>query len=206
MSFKKRTWIFIFGWMGFVWVFFEASSWALSRAELRESIESTISMRHPQETGEWWQSLGPSAPEVMIEMIQSETRVYRKIRLLDGLAWFDDPKVVEFLKHFADAHPDTILAQSALSSLARSQGEKERKFLEKGLNSADPGTRAHTVHLLEQMKAFQMNRKSQNSLGAKQELNSQDINPKHIKNQEFRNSRDPKLVPGRIQRPSSRFF
>lgn len=192
-----------------LWMALEGQLWAFNESEVRRSIEATIDMRHPSETADWWRSLGPHAPRIIMEMVQAEKRTYQKIRLIDGLAWFDDPQVVEFLKQVVDTHPDTALAYSALRSLAISQGEKQRAFLEKGLQSQDPQTRAQSVRLLARIngKRPEISPYSlRQELTQSQEPRSPKIEDPSRRDLQSEDHSKVQAVPGRIQKRRDRMF
>ena len=73
-------------------------TFALTDDEIQKSIQSILNVRHPQDDRHTWEALGATAPKVIISMFQSSRSVYDKIRLINGLAWFDDASAIAFLK------------------------------------------------------------------------------------------------------------
>ena len=133
----------VIGVFGFNW---ESRAW--SEGEIRTAIEATLKIRHPDETGDWWRSLGVNTPAIIISMFKEDNNIYRQIRLVDALAWFDNPTTVEFLKEQATHHDNNIVRRAANRSIGISQGVKEKAFLKRGLESSDPRTRLATAKLL----------------------------------------------------------
>jgi hypothetical protein len=131
---------------------FSQESRAWSDDEIRSTIEESLKMRHPEETPDWWRSLGRNAPKIMISIFRGDSNTYHQIRLVDALAWFDDVETVEFLKDQAANHRNTIVKRSAIRSVGLSQGIKEKKFLRRALESSDPHTRLATANLLNELK------------------------------------------------------
>jgi hypothetical protein len=127
---------------------FSQQSFALSDEEIQKSIQSILNVRHPQDSRQTWQSLGASAPRVIISLYQSSHSIYDKIRLIDGLAWFDDAATIEFLKKEAKENSNQVIQNSAIRSVALSQGMKEREFLSRSLASQSPIVRSETAKTL----------------------------------------------------------
>src|SRR5436305_8117694 len=92
---------------------------------IQHQIESVLAQRHPTDTPEWWRSLGPPAPAVIISMYQNTSHIYHRLRLLGALAWFDDPVAVDFLKKQAESSGDDVVVSAAIKSVGISQGAKE---------------------------------------------------------------------------------
>lgn len=118
---------------------------ARSAAEIRSAIEATLAQRHPTDTPEWWKGLGPEAVPVIIAMAQSTKTAYHRVRLVEALRNFDDPAALAYLKQEAE-NPSKeggqeIVRNTAIKSVAQSQGAKETDFLSKFLAHAAPQTR-----------------------------------------------------------------
>ncbi|MEO5970631.1 MAG: HEAT repeat domain-containing protein [Bdellovibrionia bacterium] len=128
----------------------EGRAW--SDNEIRASIEETLKIRHPDDTKDWWRSLGANTPKVIISIFKEDSMIYHQIRLVDALAWFDDPVAVDFLKEQALHHENTIVRRAAIRSIGLSQGVKEKAFLKQGLESSDPHTRLTTAKILNKLK------------------------------------------------------
>jgi hypothetical protein len=120
--------------------------------EVRTLIEDTLKQRHPVDTKEWWQSLGRNSSKIIISIYKTDHSTYHQIRLINALAWFDEPGVVDFLKEQAVHHSNPIVKREALRSIGLSQGLKEKEFLQQGLESSDPHTRVATARLFKDFK------------------------------------------------------
>lgn len=116
-------------------------AWAKSAQEIEQEVRTAIQQRHPTDTPDWWRGLGPEAPGVLISLFQSSTKIYEKVRLLDALAWFDDPVATEFLKKQVRETNESALKMSALRSVGVSQGAEQADFLSRYLNDRDPQVR-----------------------------------------------------------------
>ncbi len=114
---------------------------ALNETEIRDAVESAIRMNHPHENGNWWKSLGPKTPDILISLYRADATLYEKIRLIDGMAWFDTPEVVAFLKSEYESNSNDVIKTAAVRSIVISQGMKEETFINKALLSADPRMR-----------------------------------------------------------------
>src|SRR5207253_525115 len=101
----------------------------------------TIDQRHPADTPDWWRSLGSNAPAVIIQMYKDTTSVYRKSRLVQGLAWFDDSAAADFVKEVAETTDNSVLRQAAIKTYGITNGDKDTDSLAKFLNHADQRTR-----------------------------------------------------------------
>lgn len=125
---------------------------AMSDSEIEEAIQTTLDMRHPKDTGEWWKSLGPSAPKVIIAIYGKTSSTYRRLRLVGALAWFkDDPMAAEFLKTQARETSDDVIRNGAIQSLAIADGTKELDFIAGYLTHSDPQTRLAAAQALRDM-------------------------------------------------------
>ncbi len=108
---------------------------------LEEKIQATIDQRHPTDTADWWRALGPDAVKTIIAMYDQTSQVYPRIRLIQGLGWFDDPDAVAFIKNQADNATDDVVRNASITSLSLSQGSREDDFIAKFLDNNDPQTR-----------------------------------------------------------------
>ncbi len=127
-------------------------AWAHSEYEMRENISQVLSHRHPSESGTWWKSLGPSAVPVILQMYQEEVNIYRRIRLLDALAWFDVPDAVQFLKRTANESSNDVIKCSAVNSIIRSQGMREERFISKVLRSESSSLKITAARALDELE------------------------------------------------------
>jgi len=146
----KNTWLWLALAVCILGVYQE--SWAWTDGEIRESIEAILKVRHPNETRDWWRSLGAGTPRILISMFKAESSIYHQIRLVDAMAWFDDPAVVEFLKDQAAHHENESVRRAAIRSVGLSQGVKEKAFLKQSLESSDPHARLVAAKLLRDFK------------------------------------------------------
>ena len=131
------------------------SAAAKSAAEIQEDIEMVLKQRHPTDTGDWWKGLGPNAPSVIMKMYEDSEHIYHRIRLLQGLGWFDDPASVEFIKQQAQSTPDDVIRNAAIKSVGISQGAKEEEFIAKFLKHSDPQTRLAAAETLKRINDAQ---------------------------------------------------
>lgn len=106
----------------------------LDEGEIQKRIEQILSERHPSDDSQDWKSLGKNAPKVILKLIRKEEKVYRRIRLIQALAWFEDPEAVEFLKDTIQNSENRMFRDKAIQTYALSQGERSigliRPFLE----------------------------------------------------------------------------
>lgn len=124
---------------------------AKTEAEIREAIQDAISQLHPTDTPEWWRSLGPTAPKIVISMYENTTHIYHRLRLIDALGFFDDPVAAEFAKQQALNTQDDVIRTASIRSVGRSQGAKEDEFLARFLQHPDPDTRLTAALALKQI-------------------------------------------------------
>lgn len=108
---------------------------------LRDQIQSVILERHPTDTADWWRGLGSQAPAVIMSMYQDSSHVYQRLRLVEGLGWFDDSSVTDFLKEQAQGATDDLIRDASITSIGISQGAREEDFIAGFLQSDDPQTR-----------------------------------------------------------------
>lgn len=140
--------------MVFSLVFLMGGAWclpALSQTTLELKIREIITQRHPTDTAETWQSLGEGAPQAMIAMYEKTPRVYERLRLLQGLGWFDDPDAVAFLKDQARQQDNSVFRRAAVDAVGRSQGVRESDFVKGFLDHPDPQTRLAAAQALQRM-------------------------------------------------------
>lgn len=128
-----------------------SNSYARTDAEIRESVQELLMERHPKDTPEWWRGLGANAPAVLIAMYEESSHTYHRIRLLQGLGWFDSPVAVEFLKKQADGATDDVLRNTSLRSIGFAGGARETEFLSKFLSHSDPQTRLTAAETLKKI-------------------------------------------------------
>ncbi|MCM2322912.1 MAG: HEAT repeat domain-containing protein [Oligoflexia bacterium] len=133
-------------------VFVAGLAFAATDAEIQEKVQDIIMERHPTETPEWWRALGPEAPRVLIGMYEKSTHIYHRVRLLQGLGWFDTPEAAEFLKAQASSTTEDSIRTTAIRSVAHSQGMKEAEFLSKFLEHDDVHTRFAAADALRRLK------------------------------------------------------
>jgi hypothetical protein len=110
-------------------------------AEIQAAIENVIMQYHPTDTASWWRSLGPDTPSVIQSMYDQQSFVYNRLRLVQALAWFDDPTATAFLEKVAQDSVDDVIRNGAIQSLGTSQGAREEDFVAGFLTSDDPQTR-----------------------------------------------------------------
>jgi len=118
---------------------------------LSDEIEAAISVRHPSETGSWWQSLGPRAPQVILSMVSQTDSIYRKVRLIDALAWYDNARATQWMKQAVDQNSNSAIQAAAVHSLIKSQGMKEKDFITHVLNSKDVQLRVTALKALSEL-------------------------------------------------------
>jgi hypothetical protein len=119
----------------------QSEVWASSDEEIRNAIQVILKSRHPTENGEWWSSLGPNAPKIIMDLYSTDKSIYHKVRLMDALAWFDDAAAANFMKKEGQNQTNQVLKNSAINSLIRAQGLKEKDFISKVLKDRNPHTR-----------------------------------------------------------------
>lgn len=144
LSFRSAFWFqsLVLGvWIPLFFGLTEGTAFAKTEAEIRTAIEDAIAVRHPKDTLEWWRSLGPQTPKILIQMYSSSSHIYHRMRLLQALAAFDDPDAVAFLKQEASKTPDDVIRNAAIRAVGVSQGGKEREWLASQLEHSDPNTR-----------------------------------------------------------------
>ncbi|OFZ53354.1 MAG: hypothetical protein A2428_10350 [Bdellovibrionales bacterium RIFOXYC1_FULL_54_43] len=126
-------------------------AWSATDAELEKTISEALSVRHPTEGADWWRSLGPNAPRVIIRMYEASDQIYQRLRLLEALAWFDDSTSVEFLKLQAERTADDVLRNAAIRSVGIARGANEEEFVSKFLKHPEPQTRLAAAETLKRM-------------------------------------------------------
>src|SRR4051812_7827796 len=97
--------------------------------KVKESIRAAIRQTNTAPTPDWWKSLGPSAPTAMMELYKEDKNIHHRVRLLEGLSNFDSPESTAFLKAEASGTKNAVVRNSAIRSVAQSQGMKEESFL-----------------------------------------------------------------------------
>lgn len=113
--------------------------------QIKKAVEEAISQRHPKDTPEWWQGLGPQAPAVILEMAKETTHTYRRLRLLQALAFYDDSAARDYLKQTAESTDNSVFRGAAVKSYGLVTGLSpagaDVEFLEKFAKHPDPQTR-----------------------------------------------------------------
>ena len=109
--------------------------------DLEAKIRQELKTRHPENGAAWWKALGPLASVVILKLYKESDHTYEKLRLLEALSWFDDEAGTELLKATADRSQNGTFRNTALRSLARSQGVKEAEYIAGYMEHADPRTR-----------------------------------------------------------------
>lgn len=121
--------------------------------ETEQAIEAVLAERHPTDTAQWWRELGTNTPKIILKMIENTQETYRRLRLVEALAWFEeDSQAVEFLKQEADRTQEDVIRNASIKSVGLSQGVKELEFISKFLKHPDPQTRFAAAGALQGMK------------------------------------------------------
>lgn len=126
-------------------------AFAKTEAEIEQAIQDVLSQRHPEDTPAWWRSLGKDAPTVIIRMYEKSTDIYHKLRLVQALAWFDDPQSVEFVKTQATSTEFGVVRNAAVKTVGISKGAEEIEFISKFLSHNDIQTRVAAAEALKRM-------------------------------------------------------
>ena len=123
-------------------------------AEIEETARNILMSRHPDDTPEFWRGLGAGTPRVLIRMYESESSVYRRMRLIEGISAFvDDSVAVEFIKGQADRTSEGVIRNNAIRMIGVAQGAREEEWLAKYLVHPDPHTRVAAVGALKRAGA-----------------------------------------------------
>jgi hypothetical protein len=159
MKFKFLFWILISTQASI----FGATAWGQEDSQkdlkIRESIQAILQVRHPTEDGNWWRSLGPQAPRIIMEMYENSTNIYHRVRLMNALAWFDNPDSAQFMKKEMNQTSNQVIRNSAIQSVIRSRGMKEKKFISTVLENENPQSRiaaAEALGMVEEPEAQEM--------------------------------------------------
>ena len=120
--------------------------------EIQKNIQIVLEQRHPVDTPKWWRSLGSQAPKVIISMYETTDSTYQRIRLVQGLSWFDDSTATEFLKKQIQTNKESIIKRAAIKTIGLSQGEKEIDFIAEFLKNPDPPMRLAAAQTLQRME------------------------------------------------------
>lgn len=155
--FKVYCWLTVLSCLGAILL--NQNAMAKTNAEIQEMIQEVLMDRHPADGPDWWRSLGSNAPVVIISMYESSSHTYQRIRLLQGLGWFNTSEVGDFLKRQADHATDDVIRNTAIRSVGYSQGVQEIEFIAKFLENSDPQTRytaAETLNRMNDPKAKQI--------------------------------------------------
>lgn len=129
------------------------SSQNKSESEISEMIQTVLETRHPTDTADWWKSLGPLAPRVIISMFEKSDHIYHRVRLVQALAWFGDSESVEFLKKLSRETENGVIRNASIKSVGASQGDKEVPFVSGFLEHSDPQTRLSAAEALKRMNS-----------------------------------------------------
>lgn len=122
-----------------------------TESEIRQKITNILSQRDPVDTPDWWRSLGPEATNVIISMHKTSRNTYHKIRLLQALAWFDDPVAAEYIKEQIRTSDNNVIKGAGIKTLGISQGEKELDYITNYLNDQDQQLRYAAAQTLKRM-------------------------------------------------------
>lgn len=118
---------------------------------LQSEIQAVTHEIHPTDTADWWRNLGPQAPAVIMSMYQETSSVYERLRLIEGLGWFDDQATTDFLKQQAQDATDDVIRDASITSIAISQGAQAEDFISGFLQSDDPQTRYSAASALKRI-------------------------------------------------------
>jgi hypothetical protein len=128
------------------------SASAYTDAQIQQIVGDKIMERQPTDTPQWWQGLGENAPGVLIGMYTSETNIYHRIRIVQGLGWMDSPEAVSFVEQQAQDTDTDVIRNAAIRALGNGQGAKEEDFISKFLKNPDPQTRLAAAESLQKIK------------------------------------------------------
>ncbi len=129
-----------------------ASPASFSPDQIQEAIDETLAQRHPKDNAQWWRSLGEGAPPIIIRMFEDSKQVFRRVRLLQGLGWFDDPVALDFIKKQAlAAGDDNSIRNAAIKTVGVTQGVKELGFVSEFLKHPHPQTRWTAADVIRRM-------------------------------------------------------
>lgn len=121
---------------------------AQSRDQIKESIEVTLSARHPDDKKETWLSMGAETPEVILEMLESGESGYRRVRLIESLGYFQSEKVSEFFRKEAKSSKNSQYKMSSIKGLLLSEGERAVEFAKEFLEDSDAEVRVSVARSL----------------------------------------------------------
>jgi len=119
--------------------------------DVRKEVEDALMDLHPTQDASWWKALGPEAPPVLVKMYQETRDTFRKVRLLEGLGYFGEPSVGDFLKDQAQNAKENALTKTSIRSLGSSQGIKEESFISNFLHHKDAHIRLAAAQTLKNM-------------------------------------------------------
>ena len=128
------------------------TSWALSDSEIRDSVQATLEVRHPSDSGDWWRSLGSNAPGVIMSMYRETNVIYHKIRLMDALSWYDNEEATRFMKSEAENNSNQVIKNAAIQALVKSQGMKEKTYISNVLEKGSVHSRVAAARALDQVE------------------------------------------------------
>lgn len=116
-------------------------AFALTPEEIRAEIRSQMALRHPGDSGPFWDRLGPESVPVLRQMYQESTSSHERSWLIDGLSRFNDPGVGELLRSEVEKTENAVMKKKLLSAYVQSQGDAALGFVEPYLSSPDPHIR-----------------------------------------------------------------
>lgn len=128
-----------------------SSAWSKTEAEIEQAIQDVLAQRHPEDTPDWWRSLGRETPTIIIRMFEKSTDVYHKLRLVQALAWFDEPQAVDFVKTQAQSTEYGVIRNAAVKTVGVSRGKEEIDFISKFLSHSDIQTRFAAAEALKRI-------------------------------------------------------
>ena len=147
-----------------MWVWFligslvgSSAAWAKpdpkSDTEIEAAIHQAFSERHPKETVEWWRSLGPGAPAVIMRMYEAPNQPVRvRERLVEALGAFEgNAQAEEFLRKQAESSNDDVVRLGAIQAVGQAGGAREAEFISEFLSHSDPQTRLVAAQALQKI-------------------------------------------------------
>ncbi|MCM0606887.1 MAG: HEAT repeat domain-containing protein [Xanthomonadaceae bacterium] len=130
---------------------FFSLAFAQTHSEIRESINFTLSERHPTDSKESWLAMGVDTPSVIIEMIEAGEESYRRVRLLEALGYFQGTQVSDFLRKEAKRTKNHQYRLSAVKGLLRAEGERGVEFAKEYLQDEDVEVRIAVARALKSL-------------------------------------------------------
>ena len=121
---------------------------AQTAASLKSKITDAIQDPNRAPRAEFWRSLGKNAPKAILEIYRSDKNIHHRVRLLEAMGNFDAPAITAELKRETEDKSNSVVRNTAIRSLAQSQGMKEGAVLRTFLTHPDPQTRLQTAQAL----------------------------------------------------------